>query len=424
MSPETLFDFIPRDFSSMFAMFWHAIIFEVPRVLIAAVVVGGVAVFRSRQAADVEGPLQQRPKVSLLLAGHNEGGCLDQAIAGLREQTYDNVEIIVIDDGSSDDMAARGNRLLAQGHVDVFLSTGLRGGKSAAANLGLAYCTGEIVMIADIDTSFDRDAIAQIVRPFDDPRVGGVSGNLAVRNPGESLTARFQAIQYLMSISLGRRFSDMLDILFIASGAFAAFRREALASVGGWEVGPGEDADLTVKLRRAGWKIRFQGDAWALTDVPVTPVALFRQRMRWNRSFVRVRMRKFRAIFDPRPAGFSWSNALGHLDIFVFQGLLPLSFYFYMVWLFATYGAAAVLILGVVSMAYVLASLMGFLISAAVNHRDGTFRLLIYVPGYALFNAYCLRAATIYAYLDELFLRNSYRDSYVPTRVLNAAERF
>src|SRR5690606_32931411 len=130
-------------------------------------------------------------------------------------------------DGSKDDMAAIGRQLRAEGIIDVFVSTGLRGGKSAAANLGDTYCTGDIIIIADIDTSFDRDALARIVEPFAAPEVGAVSGNIGVRNTDASMIAKFQAIQYLISISLGRRVTNLLEIVFIASGAFAAFRREA-----------------------------------------------------------------------------------------------------------------------------------------------------------------------------------------------------
>jgi len=65
----------------------------------------------------------------------------------------------------------------------------------------------------------------------------------------------------LITISLGRRLSDLLGILMISSGAFAAFRRDAVIAVGCWDVGPGEDANMTLKLRRAGWKVRFAPEA-------------------------------------------------------------------------------------------------------------------------------------------------------------------
>lgn len=409
------------DLETIVLMFWHALLIELPRFSLAAISVGGVELFRpaSRRAVGV-----RLPTVTVLMPGHNEGASLRQTVLGLREQTLRAAQIVVVDDGSTDDMAEVGRQLKAEGLIDVFVSTGLRGGKSAAANLGLAYCTADIVMIADIDTSFDRDALERIVEPFDDRSIGAVSGNIAVRNHRASTIARFQAIQYLMSISLGRRISDMFGTLFIASGAFAAFRREALDSIGGWEVGPGEDADLTVKIRQAGWKVRFAADAWALTDVPETAIALFRQRLRWNRSLVRVRGRKFAAIFNPLRRNFSMLNALGTIDIIVFQALLPFSFYVYILWLFAQFGATAIFILAAVSFIYMMGALITFLLAAAVSGHYGRWSLLPYVLGYALFNAFILRAVSVYSYIDELLLRRSYRDPYVPARVLNRVERF
>lgn len=410
-----------QDLSNFLSMFWYAVLFEAPRFLISIFVVATMEIARTLRRSPIRTPPLT---ISVLMPGHNEGPSLRATVIGLREQTRGDVQIVVVDDGSKDNMAAIGRQLKAEGAIDVFVSTGLRGGKSAAANLGFTYCTGEIIIIADIDTSFDRDALARIIEPFADPKVGAVSGNIGVRNSDASMVAKFQAIQYLISISLGRRVTNLLEIVFIASGAFAAFRREALESIGGWEVGPGEDADLTVKLRRAGWSIRFQPDAWALTDVPDTVLGLVRQRLRWNRTLVRVRVRKFARMYDPRRPNFSALDAFGSLDILYFQAIMPASFFIYVVWLFANYGAFGWLILGAVTIVYIIAALISFTIAASISDHYGRYRLLPYVIGYALFNAYVLRAVSVYAYLDELVFRRSYSDTYVPSRVLNQAERF
>jgi hypothetical protein len=146
--------------------------------------------------------------------------------------------------------------------------------------------------------------------------------------------------------------------------------------------------------------------------------------MRWNRSLVRVRARKFKPMFNPRQPNFSCINALGSLDILFFQALLPASFYIYVLWLFANYGAFAWLILSVVTMLYMLTSLLSFTMAVTVSGHHGRWRLLPYVPGYTLFNAYVMRAIEVGAYLDELIFRHSYQDTYVPTRVQSQAERF
>jgi len=412
---------LQMDIGSFLSMFWHAVVFEIPRFILAITAVGA-----AEAAGQSKLPRRAgfRPKISILLPGHNEGESLRRCILGLREQTRNDIQIVVIDDGSTDNMSVVGNDLRAKNLIDVFLYRGMRSGKSAASNLGFTYCTGEIIIIADIDTTFDRDAIERLVEPFADPRVGGVAGNIGVRNAHVNLLTRFQAIQYLVSISLGRRVSDMLGILFISSGAFAAFRREALFAIGGCSVGPGEDADLTIKLRRAGWKVRFQPHAWALTDVPETLPALIRQRLRWSRSLIRVRIRKFKSIFNPLRPNFSAIDALGTVDIIWFQALLPASFFAYVVWLFSYFGSFAWIILSAVTSYYVVASFISFAIAGSVSGSYARVSLMLYVPGYTLFNAYVLRTVAIIAYLDELIFRHSYRDPYVPRRVSNAVERY
>src|SRR5437667_118907 len=143
-------------------MFWYALIIEVPRFLIAVLYLGGREVLAHTAqfpAVDPRNSHHRLPTITVLLPGHNEGGELERAIRGLHEQLLTPTQIVVVDDGSTDDMAKIGRRLQAQGLIDVFVSTALRGGKAAAHNLGLTYCVGAIVVIADIDTSFDRDAL-------------------------------------------------------------------------------------------------------------------------------------------------------------------------------------------------------------------------------------------------------------------------
>lgn len=414
------------DVAGFVSMFWHALIIEVPRYLIpgllmaTATLLKGPPALRSLNRSD--GRMGDGHRVTVLLPGHNEADRLEVALTSMRNQSRPPDEIIVIDDGSDDGMGALARRLKKRGLVDHALSTRLRAGKSAAANLGLGHASGDIVIIADVDTTYDDDAFERVLAPFDDPRCGAVAGNLGARNWDASLVARWQAVQYLESISLGRRVTDFLGILYIVSGAFGAFRTTALEGVGGWDVGPGEDADITVKIRQAGWRVRFAPEAWALTDVPTTLPALVRQRLRWNRSLVRIRMRKFGHLLDPRRAGFSLVNALGVIDVLFYQLFLAVSFFFYLIWLFLAYGSFAWTVIGAVSLFYVAISLLGFLAAAAVSGPYGRLRLLPEAVTYGLFNSYFLRFVRLYAAVDELIFRHSYDDDYVPPKVRERTE--
>ena len=113
-----------------------------------------------------------------------------------------------------------------------------------------------------------------------------------VRNYKESLVTTLQAIEYYDTISIGRIISSHLGIYRVISGAFGAFKKEVMDEIKGWDIGPGLDGDITVKVRKAGYKIKFASEAVCLTNVPNTFRKLIKQRMRWDKSLVRFRMRK------------------------------------------------------------------------------------------------------------------------------------
>ena len=408
------------DLYGFLKLFWFFVLFEIPRYTLATLAVG----WRNAFPASIPLPHPWTP-VSVLLVGHNEAEALARAAAGLREQTHQGLEVVVVDDGSVDGMAEVGRRLQTSGHIDRFVGTGLRGGKASALNLGLSFCTHDIVVVMDIDTSLDRNAIAEVVAPLvDDSTVGAVSGNLAVRNSQASLIAMMQYLEYATNISLGRQFTGMFGLLMIVSGAFGAFRKSAIEDVGGWDVGPGDDSNLTTKLRRAGWSIAFAENAWALTDVPERAMPLIRQRTRWSRSLIRNRLRKFRAIFDPRQSNFSTRDLLGTLNHLWFDLGLSLAFLVYVSSLFVLFGEGALVILLAVSLVAMAGDTFELLVAAIFLPRLGVLRRLPYVPLYSFYVSYFQRAVRLRAYFLELAFRDSYNDPFYPAKVRTAQDQF
>ena len=304
--------------------------------------------------------------------------------------------MIVIDDGSTDRMIDVALELQREGMIDKVLRLADRGGKSAAVNLGLSSCTGDIVVISDIDTTFDRSAFAEMVGYFADPRVGAVSGNIGVRNAHVSLITRHQAIEYAISISLGRSIQDVLGILSIVSGAFGAFRRSAIEEVGGQDVEVAEDADLTMKLRRAGWRIRFAPGAHALTDVPETVSALIAQRLRWDRGLITIWMRKFRGVFDPRQSTFRLIDVAALADVLGFQVLLAFMFPAYLVWLFVYYGDLATTIIEATMVGLMVLNLLAFISAVAIGIHT-PFWLILYLPLFTVLQLTLMRIIRIVA---------------------------
>lgn len=401
-------------------VFWFFFLFELPRYTLSTLAVGWRAVFERDPA-----PAPPEMPVSVLMVGHNEGDVLERAVLALTEQTHRNLQVVVIDDGSTDDMAGVGLRLQSEGLIDQFLTTGIRGGKAAGLNLGLQFCTSEIVVVMDIDTSLDRDAISTVVAPLlEDPDCGAVAGNLAVRNPDDTLLTKFQAIEYVSSISLGRQFTDMFGILAIVSGAFGAFRQSAIRKVGGWDVGPGDDSNLTAKLRRNGWSIKFAPNAWAFTDVPETHAAYVRQRLRWNRSIIRNRLRKFAVVFDLRQTNFTLRDVAASLNVLWFQFGLTIAYVIFVADMFYKYGEFAFTLIVGVHLLGLLGDFVEFAVALICLRRLRIAALFPYVFGFTFFVTYYDRAIRLVAYLSELIFRRSYEDTFYPAKVRYAQDQF
>ena len=218
------------------------------------------------------------PSVSIIVPAFEEATGIERAVRSLAASEYPDLEVIVVDDGSTDGTAEIVERL-GLPRVTVLRQT--NAGKPAALNRGLAASSGEVVVLVDADTVFEPRTLERLVEPRADPAVGAVSGNTKVGNR-RSLLGRWQHIEYVMGFNLDRRLYDVLECMPTVPGAIGAFRREALVQVGGIsDATLAEDTDVTIALGRAGWRVVYAEEARAWTEAPSSLAALWRQRYRW-----------------------------------------------------------------------------------------------------------------------------------------------
>ena len=404
----------------LLATFWILVYVEVPRFLVGAVVLGWFILFREdASAAEAAGQDGVDDGISVVVAGHNAAKAIQRTLASLRQQSLRRIQIIVVNDGSTDDTDRICRRLHRQGQIDSYIPLMTRGGKAAAVNAGLAVARHPLFLVTDADTTFDRDALARAAAAFSSSRVGVVGGNLRVRNKNASLATRVQQLNYGFSITLGRIVKDALGFYFVASGAFGMYRTHAVRAIGGWDVGPGEDGDVLTRLRLAGWQARFAHRATAMTDAPVSFVALARQRLRWDRSMIRNRFRKAGpAVLNPSRPGFNAVLALSFLEIYFFNALVPFLHVAYVARTISQFGAFSLTIFAIVGAAYGLTSLVKFFVMLSLSSRPlEDLRLLPYFLVFALTTSLLLRAVKLYATANELIFRGSYGDPYVPRKV-------
>ncbi len=403
-------------------LFWYYFYIEAPRFVILDVIILGIILFQSRRnklnfkRARYE-LLAENPLVSIIVPGRNEGQHIFKLVNGLREQTYTNLEFIIVDDASDDDTYLICRDLKENGLIDVYLRNDIRGGKASAANLGLRYAHGKFVIHVDADTSFDRNAIENILVPFYmEDNVGGVGGNVKVRNIHESIATSLQAIEYLQTISVGRVVTSYLGIYRIISGAFGAFRRDVLLRLGGWDVGPGLDGDLTIKMRKLDFKIRFAANAVSLTNVPSSFSALSRQRMRWSKSLIRFRLRKHHDIYLPQ-ANFSFINFFALWENIFYNLILDFFWWIYAINLLVTNFDFLLFLIPLKFIIYGIGSTFQFTLAMMLSERRSQeWKLFMYIPLMMIYNGYYMRTVRTIAYLREILFKSSYRDAWNPQK--------
>ena len=217
--------------------------------------------------------------VSIVVPAFNESVGVERAVRSLDASDYPEFEIIVVDDGSTDGTA----ELVEELRLDrVLVLRQSNQGKAAALNRGVDAARHEVVVMVDADTVFEPETLGRLVQPFAEHEVGGVSGNTKVGNRGR-LLGRWQHIEYVMGFNLDRRLYDTLQCMPTVPGAIGAFRRQALADVGGVSgTTLAEDTDLTLAVGRAGWRVAYVEEALAWTEAPSSLRQLWRQRYRWS----------------------------------------------------------------------------------------------------------------------------------------------
>ena len=256
------------------------------------------------------------PPVSIVVPAFNEEVGIAAAVTSLAASRYPELEVIVVDDGSTDRTAEIVDRL---GLPRVRLLRQANSGKPAALNAGVAVAVHDVIVMVDGDTVFEPDTVANLVKPFVDPTVGAVSGNTKVGNRN-GLLGRWQHVEYVLGFNLDRRMYDTLRCMPTIPGAIGAFRRDALLAVGGVSDDTlAEDTDLTMAINRAGWRAVYQEDARAWTEAPATLTALWRQRYRWCYGTMQAMWKHRGAVREGSPLG-----RYGIPYLLLFQVLLPL----------------------------------------------------------------------------------------------------
>ncbi|NUO58033.1 MAG: glycosyltransferase [Hamadaea sp.] len=271
-----------------------------------------------------ERPFEVLDPVSIIVPAYNEEANIAATVRSLVTSDYPYLEVIVVDDGSTDRTAdiveglrLRGVRVIRQANA----------GKPAALTTGIRAARANLLVLVDGDTVFQRDTVYNLVQGFTDPRVGAIAGNTKVANR-KGLLGRWQHLEYVIGFNLDRRLFDLAGCMPTIPGAIGAFRREVLQDVASAAgiVSPdtlAEDTDLTMAVLRAGWRVVYAEHAIAWTEAPSSLRQLWRQRYRWCYGTMQAMWKHRHAVAERGGGGRLGRRGLPYL--LIFQIALPLA---------------------------------------------------------------------------------------------------
>ncbi|MGD2066181.1 MAG: glycosyltransferase [Candidatus Bathyarchaeota archaeon] len=243
-------------------------------------------------------PIQRWPWVTIVVPAHNEEKVIERCLEAILEIDYPKKEVIVVDDGSTDNTYRLASKYRTKG-IKV-IRRQKAGGKSGALNTGILIAQGEIIITCDADSMIARSALKKIVSRFQDPTVSAVAGNVKILNR-TNLVTKCQALEYIVNENIYRRVFDIFGVVPVVPGPLASFRRKSLKEIGFYDRDTlTEDFDITVKLLKTKRVVQALSDANVYTEATVTWKDFIKQRTRWNRGTYQTILKHRNVFENPR----------------------------------------------------------------------------------------------------------------------------
>jgi poly-beta-1,6-N-acetyl-D-glucosamine synthase len=359
------------------------------------------------------------PKVSIIVPAYNEEHCIVQTLQSLVQVDYPNLEVLLVDDGSTDATYAKSEPFAGvyDGKV-IKVFRKFQGGKASALNLAFQYCTGEFIVCMDADSQLAPDSIRMLLRRFVHDNIGACAGQVVIRNRCNLLT-HLQALEYMLMNGTARMFQSYFSSVLIGPGPLTMFRRPVLQEVqdrlrqvddsvwlppsnvlGPWESDTfAEDTKLSLSILASGAGIVYEPAALSFTSAPTHVQELLNQRYRWNRGNIqaaRGTWRRWCQIPHKRPSLGIW------LIVFVIESILwsildmvGLLMFFLLIITLGGFGPAYIWYL-----LLILVDMNAAVFSAANSYHSYIMALL--VPVYRIYFGLILQVNMLFSLFDEL----------------------
>ncbi|HOB83132.1 MAG TPA: glycosyltransferase family 2 protein [Bacteroidales bacterium] len=309
------------------------------------------------------------PRISIIAPAFNESKTIIDNVRTLLSLYYNNFEVILVNDGSTDNTFEKVEEAFELEKVNYYFDYRIpcerikgvyksknpsftrltvidknNGGKADSLNAGINICKSNLIVSIDADSIIEADSILKLVKPFleeKDHKVIGTGGVIRIVNSCDvelghirnihvpkQILPRLQVLDYTRAFLLGRMAWSQLDGLMLISGAMGIFDRETVIKAGGYSTKTvGEDMELVLRMRRymsehnAKYEVTYIPDPLCWTEVPSDLKSLRKQRTRWTRGLVESLKTHRKLFFNPK---FNKLGLLGYPYWFFFEWLAPL----------------------------------------------------------------------------------------------------
>ena len=332
----------------MFSVFLLFIILSIARIVFLAFFATKQHISEQRSASALltVTPPENYPFVSVIVPAYNEEVNAVSSLNNLLRSDYPHMEIIFVDDGSTDKTFAVVSEAFPD-HPVIRLFRKPNGGKASALNYGILQSRAEYVVCIDADTKLLPDAVINLMRHFIRPGntmqrklVGAVAGNVKVGNEVNLLT-RWQSIEYITSQNFDRKAFAALNAITVVPGAIGGFYKKAIEDAGGFTTDTlAEDCDLTIRILRSGYRVENENKAVALTESPETLAMFIKQRFRWNFGVMQTFWKHRDTLFNWQYRWLGWA-AMPNVLIYqyIIPSVIPLADLFMLIGIFSNNGA-------------------------------------------------------------------------------------
>jgi cellulose synthase/poly-beta-1,6-N-acetylglucosamine synthase-like glycosyltransferase len=326
-----------------------------------------------------ENPLgDYKPKVSIIVPVKNEEKVVERLLKSLLNLSYQNKEIIIVEDGSTDKTPQICQRWANRyPSLIKYYRNGVSNGKPYAINYAAKKATGEIIAVYDADTILEEDTLEKVVFHFRDPKVAAVQGELETLNPEENTITRLSVLNdFIVNIQqLGR---DKLNLFVPLLGTNQYIRRSVLKELGYWDSNAlSEDTEISLRLARKGYKVKYV-PVTAMVEAPARLKFFVMQRMKWLRGYTQAAMKHIDFVKNP-----NWKILDAQLML-LFPFMLIVGLVGYMIAIYGAVNFGAIQVYGVpivqiLGLALLFLNLLTSLVVVSANPKNAVYVPLLYL---------------------------------------------